>query len=75
MSDKIEKNLIRLLFAISLLTTGFDLDELTHFAGRIRRMIKLGLSINDDHEDFSDDDNTVPERVEGAADKTSKMKE
>ena len=72
-NDKSVKDLVLLLFETALLTSGFSLDEPNTFGNRIHRMLKLGLSIDEDSADTEADTDMPP--LEDVDAEGSKMEE
>jgi molecular chaperone HtpG len=70
-NDKSVKDLVMLLFETALLTSGFSLDDPNTFGSRIHRMLKLGLSIDED--ETPEADTSMPPLEDDAGE--SKMEE
>jgi len=72
-SDKTIKDLVLLLFETSMLQSGFSLDDPGTFGNRIHRMIKLGLSIDEEDDGEGADEDLPPLEEDG--DDSSRMEE
>tara|TARA_B100001173_G_C16028069_1_gene565033 strand:+ start:2768 stop:4924 length:2157 start_codon:yes stop_codon:yes gene_type:complete len=72
-NDNTIKDIVWLLFEVSLINSGFTLESSTPFCNRIHRMIRLGLGIDDLDEDIVEDTDNVIE--DSTLEPDSKMEE
>jgi len=61
-NDKTIKDIVWLLFETTLINSGFQLEEPSMFCDRINKMIRMGLSVEDEDED--EDEQNVENAIE-----------
>jgi molecular chaperone HtpG len=72
-NDKTVKDLVYLLFDTALLNSGFTLEDPNAFAGRIHRILSLGLGLGDEMPEEKSVSDDLPPLEEVSAE--SKMEE
>ena len=74
-NDSTLKDLVNLLFESSLINSGFSIEEPSIFVNRINRMIKLGLSLDDEEDVEVEQLPPLEEDNKDAIEEESKMEE
>jgi len=74
-NDKSVKDLVTLLYETAMMSSGFSLEDPTVHASRIFRMVKLGLGVEEDEEEATDDTPEPMAADSGADAEDSRMEE
>ena len=74
-NDSTLKDLVNLLFESSLINSGFSIEEPSTFVNRINRMIKLGLSLDDEDDEKVEELPPLEEDKNNDLEEESKMEE
>ena len=74
-NDKTVKSITQLLFETSLLVSGFTIEEPASFADRIHKLVSLGLNLDEEEEEASEDAPAAGNDVPAAETGDSAMEE
>lgn len=74
-NDRTVKSIVQLLFETSLLVSGFTIDEPADFAGRIHKLVSLGLNLDEEEPEAAADAPAASDAVPAAETGDSAMEE